>query len=60
MIEVPKDTRIVVTLSGERFAYSAKTEQGVEFDEGVIPWDDVVAFMSYNRAAQRWMSVPVN
>ena len=46
--------------NGERFAAYGETIEGVEFDGGTIPWEDVDGFWSFHESTQRWMFIPID
>jgi hypothetical protein len=49
---------MVATIHGERFVCGDQTNEGVEFDAGTIPWDEVAGFWTWHKPTERWMFVP--
>lgn len=49
---------MVATRQGERFDCCGETNNGVQFDGGMIPWEDVVGFWCWHRATKQWMFIP--
>lgn len=50
---------LVICTNGERFETRGTTDRGVEFDGGLVPWNEVDGFMCWSSGSQRWMFVPV-
>ena len=51
----------VRTASGEEFVVAGgSTDEGVPFDGGTIPWDQVLAFLVWSREWKRYFSIPVD